>query len=44
MGLVAMLIAALKSFGRGIWNILVRTGEIRGTRAVANSKNGVDHY
>jgi hypothetical protein len=44
MGLITMLIAVLKSFGRGIWNILVRTGEIRGARALANSKRGVYHY
>jgi hypothetical protein len=44
MGLVAMLIAVLKSFGLGIWTILVRTGEIRGARALANSKRGVYHY
>ena len=44
MGLVTMLIAVLNSFGRGIWNILVRTGEIRGARALENSKRGVYHY
>jgi len=44
MGLIAMLVAVLKSFGRGIWNVLVRTGEIRGARALANARRGVYHY
>jgi hypothetical protein len=44
MGLTAMLLAVLKSFGRGIWKTLVRTGEIRGARALANSKHGVYPY
>jgi hypothetical protein len=42
--LIAMLIAVLKSVGRGIWNTLVRTGEIRGARALANAKRGVYYY
>lgn len=39
-----MLIALLKRVGHEIWTTLVRTGERRAARAMANSKGGTYHY
>lgn len=36
-----MLVAVLKSLGFGVWNALVRFGEARAARAMANAKNGI---
>ena len=43
-GFVTMLIALLKRVGHEIWTTLVRTGERRAARAMANSKGGTYHY
>ena len=39
-----MLVAILRSVGREIWTTLVRTGERRAARAMANSKGGTYQY
>jgi hypothetical protein len=43
-GSSTMLVAILKSVGREIWTTLVRTGERRAARAMANSKGGTYQY
>jgi hypothetical protein len=39
-----MLVAILRSVGHEIWTTLVRTGERRAARAMANSKGGTYQY